>query len=102
MSYRSYLPHVNNSNNNAYRTATVVQTVTTIPYTDPKSAFMVYPANTWLETSTQQGATNRLFGSFWFEDELSIYLPIPTWANLFWPYKLGKASVRASLLVHLK
>ena len=76
MTYRSYLPHADNGSHHhePYYTpaTTAARPETTVPYTDPKSAFMVYPANTWLSISAQQGAANRLFGNFWFEDELCI------------------------------
>ncbi|MBS7565812.1 AAA family ATPase [Mucilaginibacter sp. Bleaf8] len=41
------------------------------PYVDPKSAFIMQPANAWLDTAPKGGA-RRLFGGFWFEHELCI------------------------------
>jgi hypothetical protein len=71
MSYRSYLPGARSASapNNCKIEITMAEA---LPYNDPKSAFVVQPANAWLDSAAQPGPTRRLFGSFWFEDELSI------------------------------
>jgi hypothetical protein len=71
MAYRSYLPNARSGSTPTTCKIEITETKA-VPYNDPKSAFVVQPANSWLQQTTQTGATRRLFGSFWFEDELSI------------------------------
>ncbi|NNU33431.1 hypothetical protein HK413_03330 [Mucilaginibacter sp. S1162] len=70
------------------------------PECENKGMFLLRTATRWMEEASNEPESKMLFGEFWHEGELCIFLLIPTSVNQFLRYKLAIALAVANVSIH--